>query len=156
MTTSGGPEKTVEGRIGFQRLVAEVSLGHVGLVFGIEMSRLARSCRDWHQLLEICALFNTLIADPEGVYDPGGCYNDRLLPGLKATMSEAELHILEARMLEASMAQARRGELGKAVTLVHGGERDRICPAFLPFQAARTDSGRPRSNMRLSALTAIW
>jgi DNA invertase Pin-like site-specific DNA recombinase len=112
MTTSGGPEKTVEGRIGFQRLVAEVSLGHVGLVFGIKMSRLARSCRDWHQLLEICALFNTLIADPEAVYDPGGCYNDRLLLGLKATMSEAELHILEARM-----AKARGGELGKSVRM---------------------------------------
>jgi DNA invertase Pin-like site-specific DNA recombinase len=81
------------------------------------MSRLARSCRDWHQLLEICALFDTLIADPEGVYDPGGCYNDRLLLGLKATMSEAELHILEARMLDARMAKARRGELGKPVPM---------------------------------------
>jgi DNA invertase Pin-like site-specific DNA recombinase len=113
----GRTGKTVEGRIGFQRLVAEVSLGHVGLVLGIEMSRLARSCRDWHQLLEICALFDTLIADPEGVYDPGGCYNDRLLLGLKATMSEAELHILEARMLDARMAKARRGELGKPVPM---------------------------------------
>src|SRR3954470_23619838 len=108
----GRTGKTIEGRPGFQRLVAEVSLGHVGLVFGIEMSRLARSCRDWHQLLEIWALFNTLIADPEGVYDPGGCYNDRLLLGLKATMSEAELHILEARM-----AKARGGELGKSVRM---------------------------------------
>jgi DNA invertase Pin-like site-specific DNA recombinase len=113
----GHTGKTVEGRVGFQRLVAEVSLGHVGLVLGIEMSRLARSCLDWHQLLEICALFDTLIADPEAVYDPGGCYNDRLLLGLKATMSEAELHILEARMLEARMAKARRGELGKAVPM---------------------------------------
>ena len=113
----GRTGKTVEGRIGFQRLVAEVSLGHVGLVLGIEMSRLARSCRDWHQLLEICALFDTLIADPEGVYDPGGCYNDRLLLDLKATMSEAELHILEARMLDARMAKARRGELGKPVPM---------------------------------------
>jgi DNA invertase Pin-like site-specific DNA recombinase len=61
---------TIEGRLGFQRLVAEVGLGRVGLVLGIEMSRLARSCRDWHQLLEICALFDTLIADADGVYDP--------------------------------------------------------------------------------------
>jgi DNA invertase Pin-like site-specific DNA recombinase len=113
----GRTGKTVEGRPGFQRLVAEVSLGNVGLVLGIEMSRLARSCRDWHQLLEICALFDTLIADPEAVYDPGGCYNDRLLLGLKATMSEAELHILEARMLEARMAKARRGELGRPVPM---------------------------------------
>jgi DNA invertase Pin-like site-specific DNA recombinase len=89
---------TIEGRLGFQRLVAEVGLGHVGLVLGVEMSRLARSCRDWHQLLEICALFDTLIADADGVYDPAN-YNDRLLLGLKGTMSEAELHILKARML---------------------------------------------------------
>jgi DNA invertase Pin-like site-specific DNA recombinase len=69
---------------GFQRLVAEVGLGRVGLVLGIEMSRLARSCRDWHQLLEICAVFDTLLADTDGVYDPGS-YNDRLLLGLNET-----------------------------------------------------------------------
>lgn len=97
-------------RPGFQRLVAEVGLGHVGLVLGVEMSRLARSCRDWHQLLEICALFDTLIADSDGVYD-AGCFNDRLLLGLKGTMSEAELHILKARMLEGRRAKAQRGEL---------------------------------------------
>jgi DNA invertase Pin-like site-specific DNA recombinase len=72
---------TIEGRVGFQRLVAEVGLGNVGLVLGVEISRLARSCRDWHQLLEICALFDTLIADADGVYDPTN-YNDRLLLGL--------------------------------------------------------------------------
>jgi excisionase family DNA binding protein len=107
---------TIEGRLGFQRLVAEVGLGNVGLVLGVEMSRLARSCRDWHQLLEICALFDTLIADVDGVYDPTN-YNDRLLLGLKGTMSEAELHILKARMLEGRRAKARRGELGKAVPM---------------------------------------
>lgn len=107
---------TTEGRVGFQRLVAEVGLGHVGLVLGVEMSRLARSCRDWHQLLEICALFDTLIADAEGVYDPAN-YNDRLLLGLKGTMSEAELHILKARMLAGRRAKAARGELGKAVPM---------------------------------------
>ena len=107
---------TTEGRFGFQRLVAEVGLGHVGLVLGVEMSRLARSCRDWHQLLEICALFDTLIADTDGVYDPAS-YNDRLLLGLKGTMSEAELHILKARMLEGKRAKARRGELGKPVPM---------------------------------------
>src|SRR4051812_24717731 len=103
-------------RPGFQRLVAEVGLGRVGLVLGIEVSRLARSCRDWHQLLEICALFDTLIADADGLYDPG-TYNDRLLLGLKGTMSEAELHVLKARMLEGRMAKAERGELGKAVPM---------------------------------------
>jgi len=107
---------SIEGRLGFQRLVAEVGLGKVGLVLGVEMSRLARSCRDWHQLLEICALFDTLIADADGVYDPAN-YNDRLLLGLKGTMSEAELHILKARMLAGRKAKARRGELGKAVPM---------------------------------------
>lgn len=102
---------SIEGRPGFQRLVAEVGLGKVGLVLGVEMSRLARSCRDWHQLLEICALFDTLIADADGVYDAGN-FNDKLLLGLKGTMSEAELHIIKARMLEGKRAKARRGELG--------------------------------------------
>ena len=107
---------SVEGRLGFQRLVAEVGLGNVGLVLGVEMSRLARSCRDWHQLLEICAMFDTLIADADGVYNPTN-YNDRLLLGLKGTMSEAELHILKARMLAGRKAKAGRGELGKPVPM---------------------------------------
>ncbi len=102
---------TAQGRPGFQRLVAEVGLDHVGLVLGIEMSRLARSSRDWYQLLEVCAVFATLIGDLDGIYDPGS-YNDRLLLGLKGTMSEAELHILKQRMLEGKKAKARRGELG--------------------------------------------
>jgi len=101
---------TTANRPGFQRLMTEVGLGHVGLVLGVEMSRLARSCRDWHQSLEICALFDTLIADTDGVYDAGG-FNDRLLLGLKGTMSEAELHVLKTRMLEGRRAKARRGEL---------------------------------------------
>jgi len=107
---------SAEGRLGFQRLVAEVGLGHVGLVLGIEMSRLARSCRDWHQLLEICALCDTLIADADGIYDPSS-YNDRLLLGLKGTMSEAELHILKARMHAGRLAKARRGELALALPM---------------------------------------
>jgi DNA invertase Pin-like site-specific DNA recombinase len=97
-------------RPGFQRLVAEVGFGHIGLVLGIEVSRLARSCRDGHQLLEMCALFDTLIGDADGIYDPS-LYNDRLLLGLKGTMSEAEIHILKARMLEGRRAKAQRGEL---------------------------------------------
>jgi DNA invertase Pin-like site-specific DNA recombinase len=105
-----------EGRPGFQRLVAEVSLDHVGIILGIEMSRLARSCRDWHQLLEICSLFRTLIADTEGVYDPGN-YNDRLLLGLKGTLSEAELHVIKQRMLAGKKAKARRGELGMQLAM---------------------------------------
>jgi len=101
---------TVEGRQGFQRLVAEVGLDHVGLVLGIDMSRLARSSKDWHQLLEMCALFSTLIADLDGIYDPAH-FNDRLLLGLKGTMSEAELHILKQRMHQGKLHKARRGEL---------------------------------------------
>ena len=88
---------TAEGRPGFQRLVAEVGLDHVGIVLGIEISRLARSSRDWYQLLEVCAVFATLIADTDGLYDPK-TYNDRLLLGLKGTMAEAELHVLRARL----------------------------------------------------------
>lgn len=101
---------SAEGRHGFQRLVAEVGLDHVGLVLGVEMSRLARSSKDWHQLLETCALFSTLIADVDGIYDPR-LYNDRLLLGLKGTMSEAELHLLKQRMYHGKLNKARRGEL---------------------------------------------
>ena len=112
----GRSGSSAEGRPGFQRLVAAVSLDRVGLVLGIEMSRLARSCRDWHQLLEVCGVFRTLIADLDGVYDPG-LYNDRLLLGLKGTMSEAELHIIKQRMHQGRLAKARRGELAIALPM---------------------------------------
>ena len=102
--------QSAEGRLGFQRLLAEVALDHVGLILGLEMSRLARSCKDWHQLLELCARFRTLLADADGLYDPSD-YNDRLLLGLKGTMSEAELHILKERMHQGKLNKARRGEL---------------------------------------------
>lgn len=94
----------------FQRLVAEVGLNHVGMVLGIEISRLARCNSDWYHLLDICALSHTLIADGDGVYDPRE-YNDRLLLGLKGTMSEAELHMLRQRLEAGLWAKARRGEL---------------------------------------------
>jgi DNA invertase Pin-like site-specific DNA recombinase len=103
-------------RGGFQRLVSEVSLGHVGMILGVEMSRLARSSKDWHQLLEICALFGTLISDLDGVYDASQ-YNDRLLLGLKGTMSEAELHIIKQRMHQGKLSKARRGELAFPVPI---------------------------------------
>ena len=101
---------SAEHRGGFQRLLSEVALNHVGLILGVEMSRLARSCRDWYHLLELCAWCGTLICDLDGLYDPS-LYNDRLLLGLKGTMSEAELHILQQRMLQGSRQKARRGEL---------------------------------------------
>ena len=97
-------------REGFARLVAAVGLGEVGVVLGLEVSRLARSSTDWHRLLEICALTDTLICDEDGLYDPGH-FNDRLLLGLKGTMSEAELHVLRARLLGGQRAKAARGEL---------------------------------------------
>ena len=106
----GQTASSAAGRAGFQRLLAEVSLDHVGLVLGIEMSRLARSCKDWHQLLELCAVFGSLLADQDGLYDPRE-YNDRLLLGLKGTLSEAELHILRQRMYQGRLNKARRGEL---------------------------------------------
>ena len=97
-------------RQGFQKLVAEVGLGHAGIVLGLEVSRLARNSADWHRLLEICALADTLILDEDGVYDPAH-FNDRLLLGLKGTMSEAELHVLRARLRGGILNKARRGEL---------------------------------------------
>jgi DNA invertase Pin-like site-specific DNA recombinase len=97
-------------RDGFKKLVAEVGMGHAGIVIGIEVSRLARNSSDWHRLLEICALTETLILDEDGVYDPNA-FNDRLVLGLKGTMSEAELHYLKARMWGGRLAKAKRGEL---------------------------------------------
>jgi DNA invertase Pin-like site-specific DNA recombinase len=97
-------------REGFQKLVAEVGLGHAGIVLGLEVSRLARNCSDWHRLLEICGLTDTLILDEDGLYDPSS-FNDRLLLGLKGTMSEAELHVLRARLQGGSRNKAQRGEL---------------------------------------------
>lgn len=107
-------------REGFRKLVAEVGIGRAGIVLGLEVSRLARNSTDWHRLLEICALSETLILDEDGLYDPTG-YNDRLLLGLKGTLSEAELHMLRARLRGGLLAKARRGELqiGLPVGLVY-------------------------------------
>src|SRR3954471_15790027 len=97
-------------RLGFQKLVAEVGMGHAGLVIGLEVSRLARNSSDWHRLLEICALTDTLILDEDGLYDPTS-FNDRLLLGLKGAMSEAELHVLRARLQGGILNKARRAAL---------------------------------------------
>lgn len=96
-------------REGFQRLVSDVGLGRAGIVMGLEVSRLARNNADWQRLLEICALADTLILDEDGVYDPAS-FNDRLLLGLKGTMSEAELHVIKARLRGGILNKARRGE----------------------------------------------
>ena len=98
------------GRDGFQQLVSEVALGRAGIVLGLEVSRLARNSADWHRLIELCSLAGTLILDEDGVYDPAA-FNDRLLLGLKGELSQAELHILKARMRGGMLNKARRGEL---------------------------------------------
>lgn len=98
-------------REGFQRLVTEVSMNRAGIVMGLEVSRLARNSSDWHRLLEICALTRTLLLEDDGLYDPSH-FNDRLLLGLKGTMSEAELYVIRARLRGGLLQKARRGELG--------------------------------------------
>ena len=127
---TGRSGSTAEGRIGFKDLVAEVGLGHVGLVLALEVSRFARSSADWHQLLDLCALTGTLIADADGVYCPAD-FNDRLLLGLKGTMSEAELHLIRARLNGGLRHKAERGELRLALPV--GLDRDEdgqitLCP----------------------------
>jgi len=103
-------------RPGFARLVAEVCTGSVGAVFCIEASRLARNGRDWHHLIELCGLVRALVVDPDGIYDPG-LLNDRLLLGLKGTMSEFELNLLRQRCQEAIRQKAQRGELKFALPI---------------------------------------
>jgi DNA invertase Pin-like site-specific DNA recombinase len=112
---------STDGRLGFKELVAEVGLGHVGLILALETSRLARSSADWHQLLDLCALTGALIADQDGIYSPGN-FNDRLLLGLKGTMSEAELHLIRARLDGGLRNKAQRGEL--ELSLPVGLDRD--------------------------------
>jgi DNA invertase Pin-like site-specific DNA recombinase len=139
-------------REGFQRLVADVGMGRAGIVLGLEVSRLARNNADWHRLLEICALSGTLICDEDGLYDPGE-FNDRLLLGLKGTMSEAELHFIRARLRGGQLSKARRGELkmilpvglaydpaDKIVLDPDVSVRDAIAHLFAVF--ARTGSAR--------------
>jgi DNA invertase Pin-like site-specific DNA recombinase len=106
----GHTASTAQGRHGFHRLLAEVGLDHVGIILGIELSRLARSNKDWAQLIELCGIFRTLLADHDGLYDPTA-YNDRLLLGLRGMMSEAELHVQAGRMYESLLNKARRGDL---------------------------------------------
>jgi DNA invertase Pin-like site-specific DNA recombinase len=143
---------SIVGREGFQRLVADVGMGKAGIVIGTEVSRLARNNADWHRLLEICALSQTLILDEDGVYDPCA-FNDRLLLGLKGQMSEAELHLLKARLRGGQLTKARRGELilplpvglvydpaGRVVLDPDAGVRAAIGHLFATFE--RTGSAR--------------
>jgi DNA invertase Pin-like site-specific DNA recombinase len=106
----GRSGRTVEHRPGFQHLLAEVTLDHVGLVLGLELSRLSRSSKDWYHLLEVCAVFGTLLADQDGIYDANDT-NDRLVLGLKGTMSEIELSTMRNRLERGKLHKAERGEL---------------------------------------------
>jgi DNA invertase Pin-like site-specific DNA recombinase len=112
----GRSGKSAENRSGFQRLLAEVTMDHVGIVLGLEMSRLARSSKDWHHLFELCGLFGTLLADEDGVYNANDP-NDRLLLGLKGIMSEVELHTMRNRLQRGLENKAQRGELFSGVPL---------------------------------------
>jgi DNA invertase Pin-like site-specific DNA recombinase len=112
----GQSGKSADGRSGFQRLMTEVSLNHVGIVLGLELSRLSRSNKDWHQLIDVCGIFNTLLCDQDGIYDALDS-NDRLLLGMKGAMSEFELVTLRNRLLRGSRNKAERGELFLTVPL---------------------------------------
>ena len=151
-TDQGQSGASADGREGFQRLVADVGLGKAGIVLGLEVSRLARNNADWHRLLEISALSGTLICDEDGLYDPGD-FNDRLLLGLKGTMSEAELHFIRARLQGGILSKARRGELqtplpvglvydgaGKVVLDPDAGVQRALAHLFQTFE--RTGSAR--------------
>jgi DNA invertase Pin-like site-specific DNA recombinase len=124
-------------RSGFARLTAEVALGHVGLVLGLEVSRLARNNADWHRLIDLCGLTDTLIGDADGIYHPS-LFNDRLLLGLKGTMSEAELYVLRARLNGGIRNKAARGELrrGLPVGFVWGEADGEV--RFYPDEAVVT------------------
>ncbi|WXK38035.1 recombinase family protein [Mycetohabitans rhizoxinica] len=128
-------------RSGFARMAAEVALGHVGIILGLEVSRLARNNSDWYRLLDLCSMTDTLIGDADGVYNPAR-FNDRLLLGLKGTMSEAELHILRARLDGGIRNKAARGELRRGLpTGLVWGEADgevRLHPDEAVVNALRT------------------
>src|SRR5271166_1170198 len=112
----------------FKTLVADVSMGQVGAVFALEVSRLARSNLDWHRLLELCALTATLVIDEDGCYDPSD-FNDGLLLGLKGTMAQAELHFLHARLQGGKLNKAKKGELRFPLPVGYGyDEQGRIVP----------------------------
>jgi len=124
-----------DGRAGFKELVADVGLGRVGIVLGIEVSRLARNNADWYQLLDLCAITDTLIADADGVYHPAD-FNDRLVLGLKGTMSEAELHLIKSRLTAGLKHKAAKGELRQGLPVgLDYNEDDRV--VLTPDEAVR-------------------
>ena len=147
-----GLSGSTDERSGFTRLTSEVALAHVGIVLGLEVSRLARNNADWYRLLELCGITDTLIGDNHGVYHPA-LFNDRLLLGLKGTMSEAELHIIRARLDGGIRNKAARGELrrGLPVGLVWGEQDAKSCfvrTKSSPAPSAPCSSVSPSSAQR--------
>src|SRR5262244_501683 len=140
-------------RAGFTHMTAEVALGHVGIVLGLEVSRLARNNADWYRLLDLCGVTDTLIGDADGIYHPS-LFNDRLVLGLKGTMSEAELHVLRARLNGGIRNKAARGELrrGLPVGFVWGEQDgevrfhpdDAVCSAIRTVFARFAELGSAR------------
>src|SRR5258705_11797450 len=140
-------------RSGFARLITEVALGNVGIVLGLEVSRLARNTADWYRLLDLCGLTDTLIGDGDGIYHPS-LFNDRLVLGLKGTMSEAESHVLRARLLGGIRNKAARGELRRSLPVgfvwgEHDGEvrfhpDDAVCSAIRTVFARFAELGSAR------------
>jgi DNA invertase Pin-like site-specific DNA recombinase len=131
----------VAERSGFARLTAEVALGRVGLVLGLEVSRLARNNADWYRLLDLCALTDTLIGDGDGLYHPRA-FNDRLVLGLKGTMSEAELHTLRARLEGGIRSKAARGELRRVLPVGLVWARSLARSACIPTRPSVARSAR--------------
>jgi DNA invertase Pin-like site-specific DNA recombinase len=143
-------------RSGFARLTAEVALGHVGIVLGLEVSRLARNNADWYRLIDLCGLTDTLIGDADGIYHPA-LFNDRLLLGMKGTISEAELHVLRARLLGGIRNKAERGELRRGLPVGFvWGEQDgevRFHPDEAVCAAIRTVFAR---FAELGSVRRVW
>jgi DNA invertase Pin-like site-specific DNA recombinase len=119
------------GRTGFARMTAEVALGHAGIVFGLEVSRVARNNADWYRLFDLCGITDTLVGDSDGIYHPA-LFNDRLVLGLKGIMAEAELHILRARLEGGIRNKAARGELRRGLPVGFVGEKRTGKCAFIP------------------------
>src|SRR5215471_6897855 len=122
---------SVANRAGFTRMASEVALGRVGIILGLEVSRLARNNADWYRLLDLCVITDTLIGDSDGLYHPA-LFNDRLVLGLKGTMSEAELHIIRARLEGGIRNKARRGELRRGLPWVSCRENRTAKFVFIP------------------------
>jgi DNA invertase Pin-like site-specific DNA recombinase len=143
-------------RSGFTRLTSEVALGHAGIVLGLEVSRLARNNADWYRLLDLCSMTDTLIGDADGIYHPAS-FNDRLVLGLKGTMSEAELHTLRARLDGGIRNKAARGELRRAlpVGFVWGEEDGEVL--LHPDEAVRGAVGSVFERFtELGSIRRVW